>query len=109
MSINPKEKNLPADRAIEQIIASGAIRLAVGGTSLYIKALCEGLFEGPACDPEFRDALQTRAHREGLSSLHDELGRFDPEAAARIHLAGPQRVRGTDTKSPDYGSCTGKL
>ena len=81
-----------ADRAIEQIIASGAIRLAVGGTSLYIKALCEGLFEGPACDPEFRDALQTRAHREGLSSLHDELGRFDPEAAARIHPNDQRRI-----------------
>jgi len=34
-----------ADNAITEIRKQGTIPLAVGGTSLYIKALSEGLFE----------------------------------------------------------------
>ncbi|GAF82669.1 unnamed protein product, partial [marine sediment metagenome] len=41
-----------ADEAVGQIRADGSIPLAVGGTSLYIKALTEGLFAGPPADGE---------------------------------------------------------
>ena len=81
-----------ADRAVEQISAAGAVVLAVGGTSLYIKALCEGLFEGPPVDPAVRDALKQRAQAEGPAALHAELARIDPQAAARIHPNDQRRI-----------------
>ena len=81
-----------ADRAIEAITAAGDVPLAVGGTSLYIKALSEGLFEGPSGDEGIRAALRRRAEREGLASLHAELARVDPDAAGRIHPNDAKRI-----------------
>jgi len=81
-----------ADRAIGAIRSAGSIPLAVGGTSLYIKALSEGLFEGPSADPQVRRELTERADTEGLETLHGELRRIDPPAAARIHPNDRKRI-----------------
>lgn len=59
--------------------------LAVGGTSLYLKALTEGLFEGPPADPAIRDELHKLAEREGSIHLHRQLAGLDPQSAERIH------------------------
>lgn len=81
-----------ADRAIEKIAASGSVVLAVGGTALYVKALVEGMFEGPGAQPEVRARLTERAAREGLVVLHAELGCVDPESAGRIHPNDEKRI-----------------
>jgi tRNA dimethylallyltransferase len=81
-----------ADRAIEEIHAAGSVALAVGGTSLYVKALSEGLFDAPPADEEFRKALRVRAREEGASILHAELVEIDPEAAQRIHPNDEKRI-----------------
>ena len=81
-----------ADAAIEAIRSAGSIPLAVGGTSLYIKALSEGLFEGPPADPQIRAALKARADADGPAVLHQELTRIDPQAAARIHPNDEKRI-----------------
>ncbi len=81
-----------ADEAIAQIRSSGAIPLVVGGTSLYVKALTEGLFEAPSSDSETRRDLNRRADEEGLDALHEELSGVDPEAAGRIHPNDRKRV-----------------
>ncbi len=81
-----------ADKAVGEVVAAGASALAVGGTSLYIKALSEGLFEGPSADEEIRGRLKDRAAAEGLSALHTELAGVDPEAAARIHPNDERRI-----------------
>ena len=81
-----------ADQAVADIRAAGAIPLAVGGTSLYIKALSEGLFEGPGADPALRDELRRRAQDQGLAALHEELSRLDAQAAGRIHPHDERRI-----------------
>ncbi len=81
-----------ADNAIAQIRRDGQIPLAVGGTSLYIKALTQGLFEGPSAEPQLRAELMERADRQGLTALHDELAEIDPEAAGRIHRNDRRRI-----------------
>jgi tRNA dimethylallyltransferase len=81
-----------ADRAVARIAAAGAVALAVGGTSLYIKALSEGLFEGPSADERARQHLRARAAAEGLAALHAELAAVDPEGAARIHPNDERRI-----------------
>ncbi len=81
-----------ADRAVSQIAAAGDAVLAVGGTGLYIKALSEGLFEGPGADAETRRRLKARAAGEGLAALHAELARVDPESAGRIHPNDEKRI-----------------
>ncbi|MFW5839190.1 MAG: tRNA (adenosine(37)-N6)-dimethylallyltransferase MiaA [Planctomycetota bacterium] len=81
-----------ADAAVEQVRQAGAIPLAVGGTSLYIKALSEGLFEGPGADDQLRAELAEQAERHGLASLHAQLAEVDPEAAGRIHPNDRKRI-----------------
>ena len=81
-----------ADRAIAAIAAAGDTVLAVGGTALYLKALSEGLFEGPGADPEVRRRLDARAEAEGLAALHADLARVDPDAARRIHPNDHKRI-----------------
>ncbi len=81
-----------ADRAISALREAGSIALAVGGTSLYIKALAEGLFEGPGADPALRERLRVQADEQGLASLHAQLQKVDPEAAERIHPNDAKRI-----------------
>lgn len=81
-----------ADDAIADVRSVGSIPVAVGGTNLYIKALCEGLFDGPPADASVRDLLRSRAEQEGLQILHAELADVDAEAACRIHPNDAKRI-----------------
>jgi len=73
-----------AAEAIADITARGKFPILAGGTGFYLRALLEGLFEGPARDQPLRDRLAARESRRA-GSLHRLLKRFDPETAARIH------------------------
>lgn len=81
-----------AREAMRTIRQNGAIPLAVGGTSLYIQALSEGLFEAPGASPELRTQLRHRAEQEGSLALHEELREVDPESAGRIHPNDTRRI-----------------
>jgi tRNA dimethylallyltransferase len=65
--------------------------VVAGGTGFYLRALLDGLFAGPTRDPDLRERLARReARRPG--SLHRLLGRFDANAAARIHANDVPKV-----------------
>jgi tRNA dimethylallyltransferase len=82
-----------ATAAIEAIHARGKVPLLVGGTMLYLRALMQGLAQLPEASPQVRRQIDERAAREGWMSLHAELARLDPVAAARISCADPQRIQ----------------
>lgn len=81
-----------AEAAIADIRARGKTPLVVGGTGLYIRALTDGIFEGPGADRAFRDGLIERERVEGPGTLHRELAASDPEAASRIHPSDLRRI-----------------
>jgi tRNA dimethylallyltransferase len=81
-----------AGAAIDGIRARGATALVVGGSGLYLRALLDGLFEGPGRDEGVRAKLRERLAREGLPALRAELERVDPEAHAKILGADAVRV-----------------
>jgi len=81
-----------AERAAWDIVVRGAVPLFVGGTALYLKAITEGLFEGPGADPELRAKLRQEAVEFGIPHLHERLARVDPEAAGRIHPNDLRRI-----------------
>lgn len=77
-----------AEAAIADIRARGRWPIVVGGTNLYVRALLEGLFEGPEPDLAIRAALDALSSED----LRRELLAADPDAAQRIH---PQDRRRT--------------
>ena len=81
-----------AEAALADVRARGRRALVVGGTGLYLKALLSGMFGGPPVDPALREELRERARAEGPATLHAELLRVDPAAAARIHPHDAKRV-----------------
>ncbi len=72
--------------------ARGRAALIVGSSGLYLRALLEGLFEGPERDSAVRARLHDRLRREGLEVLRAELARIDPEALAGILPGDAVRV-----------------
>jgi tRNA dimethylallyltransferase len=74
-----------ARQAIQEISARGRLPIVVGGTGLYLRALLEGLFAGPARSDELRARLRERAAARGPGYLHRLLHRLDPKAAQSIH------------------------
>lgn len=76
-------------RAIE---ASGKQPLLVGGSGLYVRALTDGLFAGPAANLPVRAGLQAEAQAHGWQVLHDRLATVDPAAAHRIHPHDQVRI-----------------
>jgi tRNA dimethylallyltransferase len=73
-----------AGQVIADITARGKLPVLAGGTGFYLRALLDGLFEGPPRDQVLRDRLAARETRRA-GSLHRLLKRFDSETAARIH------------------------
>ena len=65
-----------------QITARGRLPIVCGGTGLYLRAMLEGLFDGPERDEDLRRRLR---HRRRPASLWRLLRRLDPESALRIH------------------------
>ena len=63
----------------------GKLPIVEGGSGLYIKALVDGLFEGPAADERIRRRLKKLAQEKGAAYLHRQLSEVDPASAARLH------------------------
>ncbi len=81
-----------AERAVADTAVRGKPIYAVGGTALYIKALTEGLFEGPGADAGVRRRLRDEAAALGWTALHQRLKAIDPQAAQRIHVNDQRRI-----------------
>lgn len=82
-----------AEEIAQQIRARGRIPIAVGGTGLYIDALCYELsFMQAAEDKAFRAEMQELAARSGAEALYQRLVQVDPESAAKLHVNDQKRV-----------------
>ncbi len=77
-----------ANSTIADLRSRHILPIVVGGTHLYIKALLEGLFDGPEPDHQLRAQLAAM----DPAARRAELERVDPLAAQRIH---PNDIRRT--------------
>ncbi|MDR3697311.1 tRNA (adenosine(37)-N6)-dimethylallyltransferase MiaA [Mucilaginibacter sp.] len=66
--------------------------ILVGGSGLFIKAVCEGFDEFPDVAPGVREKLNTELDKQGLSFLQEKLKLADPEYYNQVDLNNPQRV-----------------
>jgi tRNA dimethylallyltransferase len=80
-----------ATAAIDEVRGRGRAPLFVGGTPLYLMTFFKGMMQGPAADLDLRAELEAR-EAATPGSLHLELQRVDPAAAARIHGNDLRRI-----------------
>jgi len=81
-----------ARAALDEIRRRGRIPILAGGTGLYLRALTEGLFHGPARSAYWRTRLEGLAETRGREYLHRLLQRLDSEAAARIAVRDTHKI-----------------
>jgi tRNA dimethylallyltransferase len=74
-----------AREVLQEIKVRKHLPIVTGGTGLYLRALTEGLFAGPARQESLRARLRKSAERHGDAWLHRLLIRLDPASAERIH------------------------
>ena len=77
---------------LEELFQKHDIVVAVGGSGLYIKALCEGMDDLPEVDPRLRKELNSRCKAEGVEALAEELHRLDPDFYEVVDRKNPARV-----------------
>lgn len=77
---------------LDRLFLTHRYAVAVGGSGLYVRALCEGMDELPEADEALRARLRQRLEQQGLPALCDELQRLDPIYHATVDLDNPARV-----------------
>ncbi len=81
-----------SDKILAQLAAAKRKAVLCGGSGLYLRALCDGLFTGPPADGNLRARLKEEARSLGVAALHQRLCAVDATAAARIAPADYVRI-----------------
>jgi tRNA dimethylallyltransferase len=81
-----------AQPVIERLQGRGRIPLVVGGTGFYLKALTHGICEAAPGDAGVREELLEELQEHGLTRLHADLQRVDPDLAGRVQPRDRQRI-----------------
>lgn len=66
--------------------------LLVGGSMMYIDAVCNGIDEIPTIDPDLRNEIVERTKNEGVESLRMQLKQLDPVFYNQVDLKNTKRV-----------------
>ncbi len=66
--------------------------IMVGGSGLFIKAVCEGLDTFPTIDPKVRQQLDKTYQEKGLSYIQAQLAQLDPVYFEQVDQKNPQRI-----------------
>ncbi|MEO5357071.1 MAG: tRNA (adenosine(37)-N6)-dimethylallyltransferase MiaA [Nitrospirae bacterium YQR-1] len=76
---------------VEGLCSLGKTPVITGGTGLYIRALSEGLFNGPEANWQLRQQL-INAENESEGCLYDLLSHFDPVTAVKTKRGDKRRI-----------------
>ena len=83
---------------LETLFRRGRRVVAVGGSGLYVRALCEGMDDLPQADGALRRELMRQLETEGVEALAERLKRLDPVYYGEVDLRNPARIdRRVDT------------
>ena len=82
---------------MSQLYQKHNVLIMVGGSGLYINALCNGLDDLPEIDLNIRTELNQLFEAEGLATIQTQLQKLDPEYYAKVDQNNPQRmIRGLE-------------
>lgn len=91
-AVNYSAGHFSRDAAALLATLGGRLPVFVGGTGLYFRALEQGFSELPPVPEAVRARVREEAEGRPTEALHAELGRHDPEGAARLRPSDRMRV-----------------
>ena len=77
---------------LDKLFQVNKYAILVGGSGLYIDAVCNGFDKVPSSFPELRKQLQDLYEAEGIEPLQQKLKELDPAYYTKIDLSNPQRL-----------------
>ncbi len=77
---------------LDKLFSEKNIALLVGGSGLFVKAVCEGLDEIPPIKKTTRDKWNTLFEEKGLVFLQSELQKHDPAYYETVDKKNPRRL-----------------
>ncbi len=77
---------------LADIFRSQDVALLVGGSGLYLKAVCEGMDAFPEVDEAVQTRLQSLYEEQGIEALQEKLREKDPDYYGDVDLHNPHRL-----------------
>ncbi len=77
---------------LDGLFRRNTVVFMVGGSGLYLNAVCHGIDSLPDPDPEIRRALKETLASDGIHALQDELNLLDPVYASQVDMFNPARL-----------------
>lgn len=81
-----------AIQLLDSLFENSQYALLVGGSMMYIDAVCNGMDDIPTVDAETRKFWQNQFAEKGLDFIQAELKRLDPLHYEEVDLKNPKRV-----------------
>jgi len=83
---------IDALKKINEIHNTNEFVVMVGGSGLYIDAVCRGLDHFPDVPNTLRDELNLKHEKQGIEVLKEQLDALDPEYYKEVDQANPHRI-----------------
>jgi tRNA dimethylallyltransferase len=77
---------------LDHLFETSSSALLVGGSGLYINAVCHGIDELPDPDGALREQLKDLYQNEGIKPLQDKLRELDPIYFEQVDQLNPKRL-----------------
>jgi tRNA dimethylallyltransferase len=77
---------------LETYYQKNNIAIMVGGSGMYIRAVCDGLDVYPTVDENIRVQLNELLEKEGIEALQEELKVVDPVYYSKVDISNPHRL-----------------
>ena len=81
-----------AIKLINRLFQTKDTVLMVGGSMMYIDAVCKGIDELPTVDPKLRQQLIDDFEKNGIEHLRLQLKQLDPAYYEQVDLKNPKRL-----------------
>lgn len=77
---------------LEELFQQKSMVLMVGGSMLYLDAVCKGIDDLPTVDIALRESLIRDLETEGLENMRLRLKKLDPDYYRQADLKNPKRI-----------------
>lgn len=77
---------------LDQLFKEKELVILVGGSGLYVDAVCNGLDELPEANESIRKQLEETYKTKGITALQTQLKELDPDYYSQVDLNNPQRL-----------------